>query len=75
MKWYGDQHLAVGHHWHPKKWAQGNGGSQKKLVTAHRGMTCHAGVAQHKGRGHTRTDDQTETVEKSDQGQCCKRNL
>jgi hypothetical protein len=39
---YGDWHLAVGCHRQPKKWTQGDCGSQKKLATTHRGMTCHA---------------------------------
>jgi hypothetical protein len=38
-------HLAAGCHGKPKEQTQGNGGSQKKLATIHRGMTRHAGVA------------------------------
>jgi hypothetical protein len=40
-----------------------------KLAVARRGMTRRAGVAGCKGRAHTRL------TEKSDQGQCSKRNL
>jgi hypothetical protein len=47
-KQYGDQHLAIGRCRQTKKRTQGNGGSWKKLATTH-----HAGVAQHKGHGHT----------------------
>jgi hypothetical protein len=36
---YRDQHLAVRCHGQPKKRTQGNGGSQKKLVAACKGMT------------------------------------
>jgi hypothetical protein len=45
----GDRHLAIGHHQKPKKRAQGNGGSQKKLAAACRGMTCHAIPARVRG--------------------------
>jgi hypothetical protein len=47
-EWYGDWHLGVGCNQQLQKWTQGNGGSQKKFTTTRRGMTCHAGVAQHK---------------------------
>jgi hypothetical protein len=50
---YGVWHLTVEHRRQPKKWTQGNGGSQKKLAAACKGMTYCAGVAWHKGRGHT----------------------
>jgi hypothetical protein len=50
--WCGDWHLVVGRHRQPKKWAQGDGGSLKKLAAAHRWMTDHAKMAQHKGRSH-----------------------
>jgi hypothetical protein len=50
---HGDQHLAIGCSRKPKKRTQGNGGSQRKLATAGRGMIHHAGVALCKGRGHT----------------------
>jgi hypothetical protein len=40
-KWYRDRHLAVRCHGQPKKWTQGNGGSQKKLA-AYQRMTCTA---------------------------------
>jgi hypothetical protein len=52
-KWHGDQHLDIKWGSQPKKWIQGNGGSQQKLAAAHRQMIRHAGVAQHKGHGHT----------------------
>jgi hypothetical protein len=48
-KWHRDWHLAIGRRQEPKKWTQGNGGPQKKLATACRGMTCHAICAWHKG--------------------------
>jgi hypothetical protein len=50
---YGDWHLIVEYCRQLKKWTQGNGGSQKKLATACKGMTCCAGVARCKGCGHT----------------------
>jgi hypothetical protein len=31
---YGNQHLAIGCRWQPKKRAQGNGGSRQKLAAA-----------------------------------------
>jgi hypothetical protein len=49
---YGEQHLAIRHCGQLKKWTQGSDGSQKKLATACRGMTCHAIPAQHKGHCH-----------------------
>jgi hypothetical protein len=42
------QNLVIGHYQEPKEWTQGNCGSWKKLAAC-RMMTCHAGVAQHKG--------------------------
>jgi isochorismate hydrolase len=44
-KWYRDWHLEVMHHSQPKERTQGNYGFRKKLATACRGMTHHAGVA------------------------------
>jgi hypothetical protein len=38
-KRHGDRHLAVGRHRKSKKWTQADGGSQKKLTVAFRGMT------------------------------------
>jgi hypothetical protein len=35
---YGNQHLAIGRQ-QPKKWIQGNGGSQKKLAASPRWIT------------------------------------
>jgi hypothetical protein len=48
-----DWHVAVGCHGQLKKWTQVDGGSLKKLATARRRVTSHAGVAWRKGRGHT----------------------
>jgi hypothetical protein len=48
---YRHQHLAVRRCSQPKKQNQGNGGSWKKSVATCKGMTCHAGVARHKGHG------------------------
>jgi hypothetical protein len=50
---YGDWYLAVEHCQHPQKWTHGDGGSWKMLTATFRGMTHHAGVAQHKGCDHT----------------------
>jgi hypothetical protein len=55
-KRYRDWHLAVRCHSQLKEWIQGNVGSRKKLAAACRGMTRHAGVAQHKGHGHLGRD-------------------
>jgi hypothetical protein len=44
-KRHGVQHLAVGRLRKPKERTQGKGGSQRKLATARRGMTHHAGEA------------------------------
>jgi hypothetical protein len=52
-KWQGDQHLAIKCHSQPKKWIQGNGGSQQKLAATHKRMIHHVGLAQHKGQSHT----------------------
>jgi hypothetical protein len=49
---YGGWHLAVGSCQHPKKWTQGNGGSRKKLATAHQWMARCAIPAPRKGYGH-----------------------
>jgi hypothetical protein len=49
---YRDQHLVVRSRGHPNKQTQGNGGSQKKLATASRGMTCRAIPTLHKGHDH-----------------------
>jgi hypothetical protein len=73
-KRHGDQNVALGRCQKPKKQTQGNGGSQKKLVAACRGMTCHAGVAWHKGHSH-----KGPTVEqrlwKDQTRECCNWNL
>jgi hypothetical protein len=53
-KWHGDRHLAIRCRRQPKKQTQGDGGFWKKLATACRGVFHRAGVAQHKGRLHTR---------------------
>jgi hypothetical protein len=45
------KHLAAGCRRKPKEQTQSNGGCREKLAPTHRGMTCHAGVAQHKGYG------------------------
>jgi hypothetical protein len=45
------EHLAAGHRSQPEEGAQGNCGIWKKLVAAHGRMTCHAGMACHKGHG------------------------
>jgi hypothetical protein len=50
--WYGDWHLAVGRCQQPKKWTQGDNGSQQKLAATHRCMTRHAWTAQHKELSH-----------------------
>jgi hypothetical protein len=41
-KWHGHWHLAVRQRDQPKKWTQGNGGSQMKLAATCRGMTHRA---------------------------------
>jgi hypothetical protein len=38
-KQYGDRYLAIECHQQLQKWIQGDGGYQKKLASAHRGMT------------------------------------
>jgi hypothetical protein len=48
---YGDWHLAAGRRCQQNKWTKSDGGSQKKLVTAHRQMMCHAVPAPRKGHG------------------------
>jgi hypothetical protein len=48
---YGDCHLAIGRHQQLKKQNQGDGGSWKKLVATHRGMTHHVIPALCKGHG------------------------
>jgi hypothetical protein len=68
-KWHRAQHLAIRCCGQLKKHTHGNGGSWKKLAATSRGMIHSAGVAWHKGYGHT------ETTEKADQGQCCQGNL
>jgi hypothetical protein len=52
-KRHGDRHPAIGCIGKPKKQTQGNGGPQRELAAAGRGMTHRAGVAWFKGRGHT----------------------
>jgi hypothetical protein len=52
---YGDRHLAVRHHWQPKKHTQGDDGSLKKLAAAHRWMTRRIVPARHKGHGRQGT--------------------
>jgi hypothetical protein len=49
---YGDRHLAVECCQKPKKWIQGDGGSQKKLAAVCRWMTHHAGTTWRKRHGH-----------------------
>jgi hypothetical protein len=39
-EWYGDQHLATGRRWQPKKQTQGNVGSWNKLAATHRHCTA-----------------------------------
>jgi hypothetical protein len=48
-----DRHVAVGCHGQLKKWTQPDGGFQKKSAITCIRVTSHAGVAQHKRRGHT----------------------
>jgi hypothetical protein len=50
-KWYVDHHLAIGRCRQLEKLTQGDGGSQKKSVAAHRGMTRCALPALCKGHG------------------------
>jgi hypothetical protein len=50
---YGDRHLAVGRRRQPKKWTQGDGGSQK-MAAAHRRMTHHTVRASRKGNARHR---------------------
>jgi hypothetical protein len=45
-------HLAAWRHGQPEERTRGNCGSWKKLAAASRKMTCHAGVAWCKERGH-----------------------
>jgi hypothetical protein len=46
---YGDWHLAIGQWRQPKKWAQGNGGFEKKLAAICKRMIHCAGRARCKG--------------------------
>jgi hypothetical protein len=48
---YRDWHLSIGHRQQPKKRAQGDGGSWKKLAAACRQMTHHAIPASRRGHG------------------------
>jgi hypothetical protein len=49
----GNQCLAIGCCRQPKKQTQGNAGSWKKLATAQRDITHHAGVTRRTGCSHT----------------------
>jgi hypothetical protein len=49
---YGDWHLAVRCRRQPKKWAQDDGGSRKKLAAARRWMPRHAVPVQCKVHSH-----------------------
>jgi hypothetical protein len=51
-KRHGDRRRALGRRQKAKKRTQGNGGSPNKMATTGSGMTCRAGVAWPKGRGH-----------------------
>jgi hypothetical protein len=51
-KRYGDQHLAIGCRWQLQIRTSGDGGFQKKLTTARRGITHHAITAPRKGHSH-----------------------
>jgi hypothetical protein len=53
-KQHGDWHLAIRCCGQPKKRTQGNDGSRKKLATACRRVTHHAGMIWHKGHCHKR---------------------
>jgi hypothetical protein len=69
-KWHGDWHLPIRWRSQPKKWTQGNGGSQQKLAASHKRMTRYAGAAQHKGHGHRGL-----TVEKREQKKRTRENV
>jgi hypothetical protein len=66
---HGDWSLPIRRHSQPKKRTQGDGGSWKKLVTAHKGMTHHAIPAGRKGhcrQGQRMDKDVTKNPERTD---------